>query len=286
MFQVVLGRAISGAGSSALGVVAALIISGTYRHPQADQTLAVISHDVDLVPLRDVAAWQAALNLAATTGRSIGGPLGGWLADTVGWRWSFAGQAPIFMLAAVIGWLLLPRTPAAPTKAEEDEDHGVNDSDETAVESQDQSHPIKSSLARVDFLGAALLSLTVLSILIPIDLGGKTLPWSHPIILLLFASSIVFGGLFLATEAWWAINPVFPLSLFRERNVVASYAIMTCQCAAQLGLMFSVPIYFQVSQRVSNSRAGAYLVPAVVGNAIGSVLAGLVIKRYAKGFRV
>lgn len=60
----------------------------------------------DLVPLRDIAAWQAGLNLAATTGRSLGGPVGSWLADTVGWRWSFAGQAPIFLVAASIGWVL------------------------------------------------------------------------------------------------------------------------------------------------------------------------------------
>ncbi len=41
----------------------------------------------DLVPIRDIAAWRAYVNVAATTGRSLGGPLGGWLADVVGWRW-------------------------------------------------------------------------------------------------------------------------------------------------------------------------------------------------------
>jgi MFS family permease len=41
----------------------------------------------DLVPLREVATWQSYLNIVATTGRSLGGPVGGWLADTIGWRW-------------------------------------------------------------------------------------------------------------------------------------------------------------------------------------------------------
>lgn len=41
----------------------------------------------DLLPLRDVAQWRAFVNVVATAGRSIGGPLGGWLADVVGWRW-------------------------------------------------------------------------------------------------------------------------------------------------------------------------------------------------------
>lgn len=242
----------------------------------------VTSIDLDLVPLRDIAAWQAGLNLAATTGRSLGGPVGGWLADTMGWRWSFAGQAPIFLVAAAIGWILLPRGPPrgiGVDQAEITEDHhaevptaGLEGDDKTAG----------SSLSRIDFLGAALLALTVLSVLIPIDLAGKSYPWTHPLILSLFTLSLLFGGLFLSVESWWATNPVFPLSLFRDRNVVASYAITCCQMAAQLGLMFSVPIYFQVSQRVSNARAGAYLFPAVFGNAVGSVVAGLLIRRYAR----
>lgn len=41
----------------------------------------------DNVPLRDVAVWRSYVNMAATIGRSAGGPLGGLFADTVGWRW-------------------------------------------------------------------------------------------------------------------------------------------------------------------------------------------------------
>lgn len=44
--------------------------------------------------------------------------------------------------------------------------------------------------------------------------------------------------------------------------------------------MFSVPIYFKVTARMSNTEAGMHLVPAVVGNAIGGLLSGAIIKRY------
>jgi predicted MFS family arabinose efflux permease len=40
-----------------------------------------------MVPLREVASWRSYVNIAATTGRSLGGPLGGYLTDTIGWRW-------------------------------------------------------------------------------------------------------------------------------------------------------------------------------------------------------
>jgi len=41
---------------------------------------------LDLVPLRNVATWRSYVNVVSTLGRSIGGPIGGFLADTIGWR--------------------------------------------------------------------------------------------------------------------------------------------------------------------------------------------------------
>lgn len=46
-----------------------------------------LANQIDLAPLREVASWQSYMNVIATVGRSIGGPLGGLLADTIGWRW-------------------------------------------------------------------------------------------------------------------------------------------------------------------------------------------------------
>lgn len=45
------------------------------------------SNNVDKVPLSDVAIWRGYVNVASTVGRSAGGPIGGFLADTIGWRW-------------------------------------------------------------------------------------------------------------------------------------------------------------------------------------------------------
>ena len=44
-------------------------------------------NNTDKVPLRDVATWRSYVNIASTVGRSSGGPIGGFLADKVGWRW-------------------------------------------------------------------------------------------------------------------------------------------------------------------------------------------------------
>jgi predicted MFS family arabinose efflux permease len=50
--------------------------------------LEVMLMFLDLVNKRDVASWRGYTNLALTLGRSLGGPVGGWMTDSVGWRWS------------------------------------------------------------------------------------------------------------------------------------------------------------------------------------------------------
>ncbi|KAJ9150167.1 MFS general substrate transporter [Coniochaeta hoffmannii] len=239
MSQVILGRVISGAGSSGMTVLVSILIT-------------------DLVPIRDVAQWRSWVNIAATTGRSLGGPLGGWLADVIGWRWSFLGQAPVVIFALILCAICLPAS--APN-------HG-NSSSETAWQ----------RLRRIDFKGAAIFGAMILAFLVPAELGGAHLPWSHPVISILFASSIVLLFIFIAVEKR-TDEPIIPLEIFHNRDAVLSYLIMGLQGAAQIGMMFSVPLYFRITSRTSNAEAGAHLFPAVAGNCVGGLLSGLFIKR-------
>ncbi|KAK4142884.1 major facilitator superfamily domain-containing protein [Dichotomopilus funicola] len=253
MWQVILGRVISGAGGAGMAGLVSILIT-------------------DLLPIREVAQWRAYVNLVATFGRSIGGPLGGWLVDVVGWRWSFYGQVPPLILAIILVSFSLPNS-TAPKNAESSQPEP-----EPEPEPQDNAASNKSKLQRVDFKGAILFALVILTLLLPIELGGVKLPWSHPAIYALFASSAILLVLFIAVERRQA-EPILPLEIFHRRDAVFSFAIIGCQTAAQLGLMFSVPLYFQITARVSNTVSGAHLVPAVVGNALGGIISGVLIKR-------
>jgi len=44
-------------------------------------------------------------------------------------------------------------------------------------------------------------------------------------------------------------------------------------------LMFMVPMYVQVSVNASTGKAGAYLIPSIIGNTIGGILTGIWIQR-------
>ncbi|KAI1799453.1 MFS general substrate transporter [Daldinia bambusicola] len=232
MWQVIVGRVISGSGGSGIMTLAAIIIT-------------------DLAPLRDVASWQSYLNVVATVGRSLGGPTGGLLADTIGWRWSFLGQAPIFLLAMVLCGMTLPNL--------------MPERSRTSAEIR------KSRLARIDFLGASLLGGGLLSVLLPLKIAGQKVSWGSPVVLSLFILGAILLALFAVAEIRWAKEPIFPLRLLRNRDVVFSYLI--------IGMMISVPLYFQVTKRSSSTVAGAHLIPAVIGNTIGGLITGAWIKR-------
>ncbi|KAF3016166.1 hypothetical protein E8E14_009600 [Neopestalotiopsis sp. 37M] len=241
-FGVIVGRVVSGSGGAGMTVLVALIIT-------------------DLAPLREVAAWQSYLNIVSTMGRSIGGPLGGWLTDTIGWRWSFLGQAPIFAVATLLCWFVLP-----PLKPE---------SNSTSA----GRPPLHKQLGRIDFTGAALLGLGIFALMLPVEIGGAKLPWSHPLIAVLLVAGALLLGSFFLVEKHWAREPIFPVRLLHNKNAVLCYIIHGCQMSAQLSMMYSVPLYFQVTQRTSSTIAGAHLFPAVVGNTIGALAVGHIIKK-------
>jgi MFS family permease len=224
-----------------------------------------------MLPLRDVAAGQAGLNLVGTIGRTLGAPLGGFLADFIGWRWSFLGQAPVFCIALMLCAMYIPKH-----MSHRDRDEDASD-DALIAEQTD----LMSKLTNLDVQGAALIAACILMSALAIELGGRAgVSWSSPGLFIYIILSVVFGVLFYLTESRWAKNPILPLELFKEADISATYVVIGMQTAAQLGLVFAVPLYFQVTERASNTVAGARLTPAVVGNAVGGILAGVLINRY------
>jgi MFS family permease len=68
MLQLCIARAVSGIGGGGMNAVVSILLS-------------------DLVPLRERGVWQGYLNIIFAAGTSTGAPLGGIMADSVGWRW-------------------------------------------------------------------------------------------------------------------------------------------------------------------------------------------------------
>ncbi|KAF2798071.1 MFS general substrate transporter [Melanomma pulvis-pyrius CBS 109.77] len=246
------GCAICGTGQSLLGVIIGRVVAGVGGGAMTSLVSIIIT---DMVPHREIASWRSYVGVVATAGRASGGPIGGYLTDTIGWRWSFLGQVPPIALAFLLIWLLIPNRRSPGTDS------------------------IARSLSRIDFAGSFLLASTILLFLLPLEVAGKHVPWTHPMIPSLFIASLLVLALFMAVEIRWAREPLMPVRLLLSRNVLVPNTVMFCQAAAQLGMMYTVPIYFQLASGVSSAVAGAHLLPAVVGVTVGGLFGGFVTTR-------
>lgn len=204
----------------------------------------------DLVPLRKRGIWQGIGNICYGAGMGLGGVFGGWINDTLGWRWAFLLQVPFLVVSCVLV--------AVKVKIP------VKDSDTARIK-------------RVDFLGAITLVLTLVTLLLGLNTGGNQVPWSHPLVVASLVMSAVFLGLFIYVEAKVASEPVIPVRLLLDRTVAAACLTNWFTTMAVFGLLFYLPVYFQV-QGLSATAAGARLIPQAIGTSVGSLGSGVIMR--------
>lgn len=142
-------------------------------------------------------------------------------------------------------------------------------------ETNEDSHSIR----RVDFLGTALLAVGIAAIILLFDRGGQAFAWTSVFSIALAVIGVSALATFVYVERYVSPEPIFDLRILQRPNVVPSYLIGGLQIAAQVGMMFTVPLYFQVLMGASPTVSGAHLVPAVLGNTVGGVVVGLFIRK-------
>ncbi|KAM4065973.1 major facilitator superfamily protein [Hirsutella rhossiliensis] len=193
------------------------------------------------------------VNAGITAGVSFGAVVYGGLLSVVGWRPLFWMQAPCALAAGVAVFL------SAPTSMR------PGDQAASSTCSKQQTSSVSQRLARIDYLGAVLLTAT--TVLFLYGLAGDL----HPLSLLL---SPLFLAAFLLTEYRLAADPVIPLAILSSRGILLS-------CLAQLGLMsarwsllYFAPIFMLAVRGTTPATSGSILVPTNLGFTVGGVLVG------------
>jgi hypothetical protein len=151
---------------------------------------------------------------------------------------SFLGQVPLVMLATLLAATYLPGS-SSPDLV------GSSSSIDNGLPSQ------KARLRRIDFEGSIIFALMVLALLLPIELGGDKLPWTHPAIFVLLGLSGTLIFVFVAVERRQE-EPVLPLEIFQSRDAVFSFLILGLQTAAQLGVRAQISVFDSCRQSSDN----------------------------------
>lgn len=229
---IILGRLVAGAGGGCLNTISTFVGS-------------------DLVPLRKRGVWQGIGNIVFGTGMGLGGVFGGWINDTIGWRWAFYIQVPFIIVAGIAGYITV--------------DVPIKETD-------------TSKIRRVDFLGAASLSVTLILLLLGLNSGGNIVPWTHPLVLTTLPLSGVSLLVFIWIEDRVASEPVIPVRLLLNQTVAAACLTNWFETMAVFGLLYYVPVYFQTILQLSATAAGARLIPQSAGTALGSLGSGILMR--------
>jgi EmrB/QacA subfamily drug resistance transporter len=239
-----LGSALCGAAQSMGQLIAFRALQGVGAGGLLPLAQAAIA---DLFSPRERGRYQGYIGSMWATAAVAGPLLGGTLTDAASWRWIFFINLPLGAIALVV----VLRTMRAPAVARE--------------------HTI-------DYLGAAVLSVAITSLLLACTWGGTTYPWDSPQVLVTGLGGLLLAVVFVAIERRVA-EPLLPLTLFRDRIFSVSTAGGFVVGAIIFAVSIYVPVFSQGVQEISATSSGVVLIPFSLGWVAAATITGQLISR-------
>jgi EmrB/QacA subfamily drug resistance transporter len=180
------------------------------------------------VPVSERGKALGLTSMAFHVGYIAGPTLGGFIIDTLGWRWIFHLTIPIGLAAAYFGWKVLKERARSETKI------------------------------KVDFAGAGLLLLANTCFIYALN-QLPHLGWRHPLVYGFFIVSAASLALFIRTEQR-AETPILSLALFRERLFTAGNLSLFFITATQSAIGVLIPFYLQNLRGFTPTQMGWILI--------------------------
>ncbi|AEV85848.1 transporter [Actinoplanes sp. SE50] len=202
----------------------------------------------DIIPPRERGKYQGVM-MAVMPVAMIGGPLvGGFITDHLNWRWAFYVNLPLGVVALGVCWFVLAKLPRG------------------------------AGAVRIDWLGAALLSVWITALVLITTWGGSQYAWASAQILGLLALAVVAFVAFVVVERRSA-EPIMPLSVFANRNFALAGALSLIVGFAMFGGITLLPQFQQYVQGSSATNSGLLLMPMMLSAMVVSLVGGQLITR-------
>ena len=228
-YQLILARGVQGIGAALLVPGSLALISANYSQEKRG---------------RAIGTWSGFTSIAA----GIGPVLGGWLAESISWRWIFFINIPLSIAVLVVSWMFVP-------------------------ESRDES-----TRGRVDWLGAGLATIGLGGVVYGL-IESNSQGFRAPQVYISLTVGVAAFALFILAELREK-NPMMPLALFRSNTFSGANLLTLFLYAALSGLLFFLPFMLIQVHGYAASSAGAALLPFVITMFVLSRWAGGLVTRY------
>jgi EmrB/QacA subfamily drug resistance transporter len=176
-------------------------------------------------------------------GPILGPILGGWLVDSLSWRWIFFINLPIGIAALLVSTRVLPRDASEP---------GV----------------------KLDWLGFATLSPSLALVIYGLAESSSHGGFGHAQVLLPVIAGVVLFAAFVANAIRRPAIALIDLRLFKNRVYSGAMATMFLMIVAVFGAMLLMPLYLQSVRGESALTTGLLLAPQGLGAMIMMPIAG------------
>lgn len=185
----------------------------------------------------------------------IGPTLGGFITDSLSWRWVFFVNVPLGILIVLLFIFFFPHL------------------------RPDIKKP------KIDYPGIVTLTLAVVSLMLAISWAGVDYEWLSPLIIGMFAFSVAMFLLFIRVESR-SEEPVIPLWIFKNRIVsISSIAVLLIGFGMFSTIIF-VPLYFQGVLGTTATTSGTFLTPMMLGVVVGAIISGQLLSRAGGRYRI
>ncbi|KAF9278049.1 hypothetical protein BGZ68_008819 [Mortierella alpina] len=246
-----LGSAISGWANSMTMLIIGRGVAGVGAGGLMAMVFIILS---DMLDMRERGKYLGFIGAIFSLSSVIGPLLGGAFTDHATWRWSFWINLPIGAVSILFIWFNLNLSTPAGT--------------------------LRDKVKRIDFYGSILLLAAVILLLLPLSWGGSKYAWNSGIIIGLLCVAFLAAAVFIWVEWKVPTEPIVPLHLYKIRNLWSTYGSLFFGGMAFFGILFYLPVYFQVVKQESATVGGLETMPFALGIVITATGSGIwVLKR-------